>query len=135
MAKAKGSFDITSFNEETYEERGEGAKLTHAWGDQTFSGDIEGSGEIHWLMSYRPDKTARYVGLQRIDGTVDGQRGSFVIEASGDFDGKASRGTWSVIPRSGSGDLKRIAGSGAFNAPGGPKATYELDYELKGDDS
>ena len=44
MPKAKGSFEITSFNEDAFEEREGGAKLTHAWGDQTFSGDIDGRG-------------------------------------------------------------------------------------------
>ena len=130
MAKANGSFQITSFNEDTYEDRGSGAKLTHAWGDQAFSGDIEGDGQVHWLMSYRPDKTATYVGLQRIKGEIGGRKGSFIIEATGDFDGAASRGDWSVIPSSGTDDLKGITGSGTFEAPGGPKATYALDYEL-----
>jgi hypothetical protein len=130
MAKAKGSFQITSFNEDTYEDRGSGAKLTHAWGDQAFSGDIEGEGQVHWLMSYRPDKTATYVGLQRIKGEIGGRKGSFIIEATGDFDGAASRGDWSVIPSSGTDDLKGITGTGTFEAPGGPKATYALDYEL-----
>ena len=130
MAKATGTFDITSFNEDTYEDRGEGAKLTHAWGDQAFSCDIEGSGQVHWLMSYRPDRTARYVGLQRIRGEIGGRKGSFIIEATGDFDGAASRGSWSVIPSSGTDDLKGITGTGTFEAPGGPKATYALDYEV-----
>ena len=130
MATARGSFEITSFNENTYEERAGGAKLTHAWGDQAFSGDITGDGSVHWLMSYRSDGTARYVGLQRIDGSVGGQRGSFVIEATGDFDGAASRGTWAVIPGSGAGELATITGTGSFDAPGGPQATYELDYDL-----
>jgi hypothetical protein len=130
MAKAKGSFQITSFNEDTYEDRGSGAKLTHASGDQAFSGDIEGEGAVHWLMSYRPDKTATYVGLQRIKGEIGGRNGSFIIEATGDFDGAASRGDWSVIPSSGTDDLKGITGTGTFDAPGGPKATYALDYEL-----
>jgi hypothetical protein len=131
MVKAKGTFDITSFNEDTYEDRGEGAKLTHAWGDQAFSGDIEGSGQVHWLMSYRPDKTDRYVGLQRVEGRIGGRAGSFIIEATGDFDGGASRGSWSVVPRSGTGELTGISGRGTFDAPGGPKATYELDYEME----
>jgi uncharacterized protein DUF3224 len=130
MAKAKGSFQITSFNEDTYEDRGDGRKLTHAWGDQAFSGEIEGEGAVHWLMAYRPDKTATYVGLQRIKGVIGGRHGSFIIEATGDFDGAASRGTWSVIRSSGTDDLKGISGTGTFDAPGGPKATYALDYEL-----
>lgn len=130
MTKANGSFQITSFNEDAYEDRGSGAKLTHASGDQAFSGDIEGEGAVHWLMSYGPDGTARYVGLQRIKGEMSGRKGSFIIEATGDFDGAASRGTWSVIPGSGTDDLKGITGTGTFEAPGGPKATYELQYEL-----
>lgn len=130
MAKAIGSFQITSFNEDTYEDRGDGAKLTHAWGDQAFIGDIEGDGQVHWLMSYRPDGTATYVGLQRIKGAIGGRRGSFVIDASGEFDGAASRGSWSIIPAAGTGDLKNITGNGTFDAPGGPNATYELDHDL-----
>jgi hypothetical protein len=130
MPKANGSFQITSFNEDTYEDRGEKAKLTHAWGDQAFSGDIEGDGQVHWLMSYRPDGTATYVGLQRIKGTLVGRRGTFVIDASGEFDGAASRGRWSIIRGSGTADLAGVTGTGTFEAPGGPKATYELDYEL-----
>jgi hypothetical protein len=35
-----------------------------------------------------------------------------------------------VIPSSGTDDLKGIIGTGTFDAPGGPKATYALDYEL-----
>ena len=130
MTKASGSFRITSFNEDTYEDRGEKAKLTHAWGDQAFSGDIEGAGQVHWLMSYRPDGTATYVGLQRVKGTLGGRRGSFVTDASGEFDGAASRGRWSIIRGSGTDDLADVTGAGTFEAPGGPKATYELDYEL-----
>jgi Protein of unknown function (DUF3224) len=130
MAKAKGSFEVTSFNEDAYEERDGGAKLTHAWGDQAFSGDIEGDGAVHWLMSYGTDKKAHFVGIQRIKGEIGGRSGSFIIESTGGFDGAASRGTWSVISGSGSGDLASISGKGSFEAPGGPKATYELEYEL-----
>lgn len=130
MAKAKGSFEVKSFNEDTVEDRGDGATLTHAWGEQAFSGDIEGDGAVHWLMSYRPDGTARYVGLQRIKGAIGGRNGSFIIEATGDFDGKASKGSWAIVPRSGTGGLDAISGTGTFRAPGGPNATYELDYRL-----
>ena len=81
MTKAEGSFDILSGDETAYEERDDGAKLTHAWGAQRFSGDITGEGSVHWLMSYGRDKTARYVGLQRITGSLDGREGSFIIAA------------------------------------------------------
>ena len=31
-----------------------------------------GAGAVEWLMAYRPDATADYVGLQRITGTLAG---------------------------------------------------------------
>ncbi len=130
MAKANGSFQITSFNEDTYEDRGDKAKLTHAWGDQTFSGDIEGDGQVHWLMSYRPDGTATYVGLQRSKAPSVGAaaRWSSTHPASSTEQHHAANGRSFRGP--GSDGLKGITGSGTFEAPGGPKATYELDYEL-----
>jgi hypothetical protein len=130
MPKATGSFNILSGGEDGYEERDGGGKLAHAWGDQKFSGDISGDGNVHWLISYASDKTARLVGLQRIDGSVDGRTGSFVIEAQADHTGKSSKGSWSIVEGSGTGDLAGITGTGTFDAPGGPAASYELDYEI-----
>jgi hypothetical protein len=130
MTRATGSFDILSGGEDGYEERDGGAKLSHAWGQQMFSGDIIGDCNIHWLISYSADKTAHMVGLQRIKGSVGGRTGSFVIEATADHNGKSSHGTWSIVAGSGSGDLEGISGMGSFEAPGGPKVSYVLDYEL-----
>jgi len=130
MTKATGSFDVLSGDEDTYEEREGGARLAHASGAQAFSGDITGDGSVHWLSSYAADKTAHLVGLQLIKGSVGGRSGTFVIEAIADHTGKSSRGSWSIIDGSGTGDLTGISGTGSFEAPGGPKATYELDYEL-----
>jgi hypothetical protein len=129
MPTATGAIEVRIGGEDTFHE-GDGPRLAHAWGEQTFSGDITGDGTIHWLNAYRPDRTARLVGLQRIDGTLDGRTGSFVIEATADHTGTSSRGSWSIVPGSGTGELEGIAGSGAFDAPGGPNATYELDYEI-----
>ncbi len=130
MTKATGSFDILSGNEDTYETRDGGARLAHAWGDQKFGGDITGDGNVHWLITYAADKTARLVGLQRIKGSIGGRSGSFMIEATADHTGTSSYGSWSIVDDSGTGDLAGITGTGSFDAPGGPKATYELDYEL-----
>src|SRR3989442_4508170 len=44
------------------------------------------------------------------------------------FDGKQSKGTWTIIPATGRGDFTGITGSGSFEAPGGPEASYQLEY-------
>jgi hypothetical protein len=130
MTKAQGSFEITSMNEDPYEELDGGGKLTRAWGEQVFSGDIEGDGAVQWLMSYGSDGTAHFVGLQRIAGSMGDRKGSFLIEAIGDHDGTSSTGRWSVLAGSGTGDLEGLRGEGEFRAPSGPKASYELDYDF-----
>jgi hypothetical protein len=131
MTKATGQFEVLSGGEDPLDELDGGIKLTHASGAQTFTGDVEGDGSVHWLMLYRSDRTAHLVGLQRITGSVGGRRGSFVIAAEGDHDGTSSQITWSVIAGSGSGDLGGISGSGRMTAPGGRTGTYELEYEFE----
>ena len=130
MAKAAGSFTVLSGGEDQYDELDGGIRLTQATGRQAFSGDIEADGSVHWLMLYRGDRTARFVGLQRITGSVGGHHGSFVMAAEGSHDGTSSRITLTVIDGSGTGGLDRIRGTGRLDAPGGPAGTYELDYEL-----
>jgi hypothetical protein len=130
MTKARGSFDVTSWNEETYEELGGGGKLTRAIVEQAFTGDILGDGAVQWLMSYRSDGTAHFVGLQRVRGTLGGRTGTFLVETLGEFDGAEAGGSWTVIAGSGTGDLEGLRGTGSFRAPHGSHATFELDFEL-----
>jgi uncharacterized protein DUF3224 len=132
MTKATGSFEVSGGTEDPYDELEGGIKLTHASGTQAFTGDIEGDGAVHWLMLYRADKTAHFVGLQRITGSVGGRSGSFVAAAEGDHDGTGSTITFEIIAGSGTGRLAGIAGQGSLIAMGGPKGTYELEYTLDG---
>jgi hypothetical protein len=129
MSTANGTFEITSMGEETVRELDGDAKITRANGTQRFSGDVEGDGSVEWLMFYLAGG-ARYVGLQRIEGSVAGRKGSFMVEAIGSFDGASSSGSWAVIDGSGTDELEGITGEGRFEAPGGPNATYSLEYRL-----
>lgn len=115
--------------EDTIQELESSEKITRAYGTQAFTGDIEGEGSVDWLMSYLPAGGARFLGLQRIEGSIGGHTGSFMIESVGDHDGTQSKGTWAVIQGSGSGELSGIRGQGSFHAPG-PEVTYTLEYEL-----
>jgi hypothetical protein len=73
MPTATGSFEVRQWNEAPYEEFEDGAKLTRAEVEQRFSGDIAGDGAAQWLMSYRKDGTAHFVGLQRVTGVIGPQ--------------------------------------------------------------
>ncbi|HEY7401438.1 MAG TPA: DUF3224 domain-containing protein [Actinomycetota bacterium] len=130
MTTATGTFEITGMDEDAYRELGPGGKLTRARGTQRFDGDLEGEGSVEWLMCYAADGTARFLGLQEITGSIGGRSGSFVLEATGDHDGSRSKATWRVLEGTATGELAGMSGQGGFEAPGGPKGSFTLEYRL-----
>ncbi|MDQ3641641.1 MAG: DUF3224 domain-containing protein [Actinomycetota bacterium] len=126
MATASGSFSVSSWKEDAYDEPESGGKLTRATVELALSGAIDGDAAVEWLMAYRADGTAHFVGLARLRGALDGRTGTFVLENTGEFDGMVARGEWSVVQGSGTGDLQGLSGNGGFEA--GQEATYTLDY-------
>ncbi|HEY2430205.1 MAG TPA: DUF3224 domain-containing protein [Acidimicrobiales bacterium] len=128
--RIEGSFEVSGWQEETYEEMGAGARLARASVTQRFEGGITGGGAVQWLMAYRPDGTARFVGLQRVEGRIGERRGTFLLETAGDFDGTMARWQASVVPSSGTDGLVGLTGQGTFGAPHGPEATFELDLDF-----
>jgi hypothetical protein len=131
MKTLKGEFEVTSWDEDAYAQRDGDRKLTHAVVNGTVSGDVTGAGDVQWLMSYQADGTARFVGFQHLDGTIDGRKGSAVVESIGAFDGKEAAGTWTVVPGSGTGDWSGLRGEGSFRSPMGTKAAFTLDYAFE----
>jgi Protein of unknown function (DUF3224) len=127
---ADGTFKVEDWQEEEYGSLGDGRRLSRASVRQAISGDIEGQGSVEWLMCYRPDKTADFVGLQQVDGRLGDRSGSFVLRTSGVFDGEVAKGELTVVPGSGTGELDGIAGRGEFKAPLGSEAYVSLDYDL-----
>ncbi len=127
---AKGSFEVTSWDEETYRELDGGGKLTRANVTQTFDGGIAGEGSASWLMAYRGDGTAHFLGFQYVAGTIDDRAGTFVLETIGDFDGAIATWRAAVVDGSATGGLEGLSGGGTFGAPHGTTASFEIDYSL-----
>lgn len=130
MAQAAGTSTVASWNEDTYAELGDNAKLTKASVMFSLQGDL--SGEAAWdaVMYYRPDGTAAFTGIQRVSGQLGGVDGSFVVQADGEFaDGTASS-HWEVIEGSGTGGLAGLTGRGDATATATPPGTYTFEYEL-----
>ena len=128
---AQAQFKVQSWDENTYQELDGDAKLTRASVGQEFTGDLEGGGSVEWLMCYREDKTADFVGLQRFVGRIGSRSGSFVMQTRGSFDGTEAKGRLDVVAGSGTEDLSAITGTGAFTAPLGSTASVELAYDFE----
>jgi hypothetical protein len=129
-ARAEGTFVVTSWEEDTYQELDGKAKLTRANVSYRLSGDIEGDATWAALMYYRDDGTAEYTGLQQLTGRIAGRAGTCVMVADGAFADGAATGNWRVIPGSGTGDLAGLRGSGTSVATSTPPGTFTFDYEL-----
>jgi Protein of unknown function (DUF3224) len=129
MAAVNGGFRVASWDENAFDER-DGRKLTRASVTQRFEGDIAGEGAAEWLMAYRPDGSARFVGLQLVDGEVAGRRGTFVLETIGSFEAGVARWDAAVVAGSGTGELADLSGAGRFEAPHGSEASYELEVQF-----
>jgi hypothetical protein len=126
MTKAKGTFEVTGWDEKTYQELGGKAKLTRASIVQNYSGDLDGRGTWELLMCYRTDGTAVYRGLGTFEGKFAGHAGAFVMESEGAFDGKAALSKLSVVEGTAERGLKGLAGEGTSEAPHGSVGTYDL---------
>jgi hypothetical protein len=132
MTRAASTFKIEGWEEKPFAEIEGGGKLTQASVKQALSGDIEGEGAVEWLMCYRSDETADFVGIERISGQLGDRSGSFVLlQTAGTFDGKEARGRLSVVPGSGTGDLQGLRGTGEFSAPRGGETSIVLDYDFE----
>lgn len=119
------TFQISSWDETPFDEGTGVAKLTEALVDKTYDGDIEGTSKTKWLMAYAPDKTATFVGLERIQGTIGGRHGSLVLQHIGTFADGSANAELTIV--SGTNELRDVTGSGSFTADPSGSITLALD--------
>lgn len=127
---AKARFAIKTWDEEPFNEGHELPKLTRASVARTFTGDIEGEGQVEYLMMYRDDGSATFVGLERVVGRIGGKTGSFVLERTGTFEKGQAKESYSVIAGSATGDLVGLEGNGSSAVGHGMEHPFELNYEF-----
>lgn len=127
---ANARFTIKSWDEEPYSEGQGQPRLTRASVTKTYTGDIEGEGQVEYLMMYRSDGSATCVGLERVVGRIGGKTGTFVLQRTGIFEGGQAKESYSVIPGSGTGDLLGLVGDGSSALGHGTEYPFTLSYEL-----
>jgi Protein of unknown function (DUF3224) len=127
---ADARFAIKSWDEKAYSEGQDLPRLTRASVAKTFTGDIEGEGQVEYLMMYRTDGSANFVGLERFVGRIGGKIGSFVLERTGVFESGQAKESYSVIPGSATGELRGLRGDGSSAVGHGTEHPFRLNYEL-----
>jgi len=127
---ANARFAIKSWDETPYSEGPDMPKLTRASVAKSYTGDIEGDGQVEYLMMYRSDGSASFVGLERVVGRLDGKSGAFVLQRIGVFEGGQAKESYSVIPGSTSGELRGLEGDGLSALGHGTEHHFRLNYAL-----
>jgi Protein of unknown function (DUF3224) len=119
------TFEVTNWDETPFDDGVEVGKLSEALVSRKYSGAIDGTSTTKWLMAYAPDKTATYVGLERVHGTVAGRSGTLVLLHDSAFENGAATATLRVV--SGTDELKGATGSGSLRADPGGSVTLHPD--------
>jgi hypothetical protein len=130
MKTANARFAIKRWDEQAYSEGQDGRRLTRASVTKTYTGDIEGEGQVEYLMMYRDDGSATFVGLERVVGRMGGKTGTFVLQRTGVFEGGLAKESYSVIPGSATGDLRGLRGDGSSAVGHGMEHPFTLSFEL-----
>lgn len=125
---ASGKIEVKTYKPTTYDQPNEGPKLNDLHVTETFTGDVQGEGTVRFLQAERADGSANYCGIERVVGTLDGRKGSFLLQDEGTLQGTRVKGTWFVIPGSGTGELRGLRGDGGFEAELGQHASWTLSY-------
>jgi hypothetical protein len=118
-------FEVASWDETPFEDGNDATKLTEALVSKRYEGDIKGTSTTKWLMAYAPDKSALFVGIEHITGTIGGKKGDIVLLHDGEYrDGVAAA---ELRVASGTDELADVAGTGKFRADPAGAMTLDLD--------
>lgn len=125
----KGSFEVIMTGEPPYSEV-DGITLGRAALEKVFSGPLTATSKAQMLAARTSvPNSAGYVALERIEGTLDGKPGSFVVVHNGLMTRGEASLTINIVPDSGTGELAGIAGRMSIQIVE-RKHFYELDYTL-----
>jgi hypothetical protein len=129
--RANATTAVRIYEQVAYDEPVEGPALSRIHLGELFSGDLEACGTTEFLQSTHADGSASFVGIERIDGTLGGRRGTFLLQSAGTVSENVVSAKWFVIAGSGTGELAGLRGTGGLRANLGEGGTVYLDYSYE----
>jgi hypothetical protein len=98
--------------------------------DKQIHGDLEATTKGEMFSGGDPKQgAAGYVAIEVVTGTLAGKHGSFALQHSATMDQGKFKMSVTVVPGSGTGDLKGIAGTFTIHIENG-QHSYDLEYTL-----
>lgn len=129
-AKAKGTFKVKLVPQPP-DDFFSDASLARMTIDKQFSGELAGSSRGQMLSAMTETKgSAGYVAIERVSATLDGRQGTFVLQHSATMERGKPQQSISVVPDSGTGELRGLTGSMTIDVSDG-KHYYEFAYSIE----
>ena len=98
--------------------------------DKQFHGDLEATSKGTMIAAMGSVKgSAGYVAIERVNGTLEGRAGNFVLQHSGTMTRGVQELSVTVVPDTGTGELTGIAGRMNLIVTDG-KHSYEFHYSI-----
>lgn len=129
--RAVAQFDVTKWDPSEIPSAEGGAKLGRAMIGKVFRGDLQGTSETEMLSCGGENGGAGYIAQEVVTGTLAGRSGSFVMQHGGIASASSQRAFGSIVPGSGTGDLRGLNGSVEYRHDESG-ATVTIDYEFEG---
>jgi hypothetical protein len=129
MRRITGTFDVTMGKQAMHEEAASSG-IGRMSLVKRYHGALDGTGvgEMLAAMTATPG-SAGYVAIERFEGTLDGRRGTFVLQHAGTMDRGVPTLAVRVVPDSGTEELTGLAGHLDIRIEGG-QHFYDFDYAL-----
>lgn len=128
----EGTFQTKMTPEPPYE-TSDGISLGRVVIEKRFSGPLDAESTVHMTAARTTvESSAGYVAVERIRGTLEGRRGSFVVLHIGIVNRGAPSLEVTIVPDSGTDELTGISGKMDIKVVDG-KHVYKLDYALAPD--
>ena len=129
---AEGTFEVT-LKPLVVEEAPEDSQIGRMSIDKTISGDLIATTRGQMLTAGTGTKgSAGYVAMEQVNGTLNGRKGTFILQHSATMNRGEPSMRITVVPDSGTGELEGLAGDFRIDVVDG-KHLYEFTYHLDGD--
>jgi hypothetical protein len=128
MTHASGEFEV-KMTPQPADDKSAGAAVGRFTLDKKFHGGLEGTSKGEMLAVMAVEGSAGYVAMEQVTGTLNGRKGTFALQHTGTMTRGAPQLSVTVVPDSGTDQLKGLAGKMTIKIEG-TKHFYEFEYTL-----
>src|SRR5215470_16275674 len=126
---ATGPFEVKVAPQKPDNEVAQAANIGRFSLAKVYHGDLEGTSNGEMLAAGDPKTSAGAVAMERVTGALKGRKGSFVLQHTGTIN-RGVQSVWeiSVVPDSGTDELKGLSGKMKIIIAADGKHSYDFEY-------